>query len=62
MTSKFFRFTAPNGSNVYVDPRQVVRVYPRLAGNGASLNLSNGQTQDVLELMDEVVNDLQGED
>lgn len=60
--SRYLKFTAPNGSNVYVDPRQVVRVYLRLAGSGASLNLSNGQTQDVLELIDEVVNDLEGQD
>jgi hypothetical protein len=60
--SKFLQFNAPNQSVVYVDPRQVVRIYPRLTGGGSSLNLSNGQTQDVLESMDEVLADLEGTD
>ena len=59
---KFLQFNAPNQSVVYVDPRQVVRIYPRLTGGGSSLNLSNGQTQDVLESMDEVLADLEGAD
>ena len=59
---KFLQFNAPNQSVVYVDPRQVVRIYPRLTGGGSSLNLSNGQTQDVIETVDEVLADLEGVD
>jgi hypothetical protein len=57
---KFLQFTAPNQSVVHVDPRQVVRIYPRLTGGGSTLNLSNGQSQDVIEPMDEVLADLEG--
>lgn len=60
--SKYLKFTAPNGSNVYVDPRQVARVSPRLAGPGSALTLASGQNQDVLEFIEEVVSDLEGQD
>jgi hypothetical protein len=59
---KFVQFNAPNQSVVYVEAHQVVRIFPRLTGGGSSLNLSNGQTQDVIETMDEVLADLEGVD
>lgn len=58
---KFAKYTAPNQSSVYLDLKQVVRISPRLVGGGATLSLSNGQNQDVLEPMEDVLADLEGE-
>lgn len=57
--AKFAQFTAPDKTLVYIDPKAVVRIYPRINGPGSCLNLSNGLHQDVLEVMHEVLNDLE---
>lgn len=62
--TKFLIFTAPNGvDQVYVDPKQVVRVMPRLSGQpGTAMDLANGHTQEVREPLEDVVRDLEGAD
>jgi hypothetical protein len=61
--ARFLKFTMPNGAEVHIDPKQVVRVSPRLSGqDGCTLNFTSGQSQDVSEPMDEVLADLEGVD